>query len=412
MGNKKTIKNKPKTIEQVTNENTHPYNDLYPKPIFPESNRGNDVSMRGEEYTDNTVGLEDINEAVMFYFKDVIKPYVIEDGTKTNVPVFYANPERWKASQRDGMYRDKEGKVLFPVILVNRTNIDKVRTLGNKLDGNKIHNYAIFEKKYSKKNHYDNFAAVTNRIPVREFVNVIIPDYYKVTYACSIYVNFIADMDRIIEAIGQYSYSYWGREGKFKFMAMIDNFPTRTEISQGNDRVIVCNFDLVLNGYITPKDINKHIASTPKFLSKSQVIFTAEIQDSIESMNISMKQKSKQASFNIFPEKVVLEGSQGSTISAEVVEYLNLNVTKKADVVTAPNFALFNNTSIKIPPNGSGIPTSTVLDFRFFINGQYIPSNLVTLTQVGSNLLATFSVNDIGYELESDDEVIAIGKFA
>lgn len=407
---KKTIKNKPKTIEQITNENTIPYLEERGKPDFPKTNRGNDVSMRGEEFNDLTVGLEDINEAVMFYFKDIIKPYVIENAAKVNVPIFYANPERWKASQKDGMYRDKDGKIIFPVILVNRTSIDKVRTLGNKLDGNNVNNYMIYEKRYSSKNHYDNFSVVSNRIPVKEYVNVIIPDYYKISYACSIYVNFVADMDRIIEAIGQYSYSYWGREGKFKFMAMIDSFPTRTEIAQGEDRVVVCNFDITLNGYITPKDINKHLASSPKFLSKAQVIFKAEIQDSIETMNISMKQPRKQASFNIFPERVVVENQGSSSVPTEVLEYLSLNVSKKANVVTAPNIAVFNNVTIKIPPVGSGIPTPTVLDFRFFINGQFIPSNIVTLSENSGNLTAIFNNTLLQYLLEADDEIIIIGK--
>lgn len=406
---KKTIKNKPKKIEQITNENTVPYLEEYGKPIYPPTNRAHELSMKGEKMTDMSVGLEDINEAVMYYFKDVIRPYVMENGTKVNVPLEYANPERWKASQRDGMYRDKDGKMLLPVIVLNRTNIDKVRNIGNKLDGNTVNNYATFEKRYSKKNQYDNFAVVTNRIPVKELYNVVIPDYYKITYACSIYVNFIQDMDRIIEAIGQYSYSYWGREGKFKFMAMIESFPTRTEISQGSDRVIICNFDLTLNGYITPKDINAFLATRPKSLTKAQLIFTAEIQDSVEKFNIAMKQKRTQPSFNIFPEKVQLIGGGGGSLA--VTSYLNTNILKKADIITVPNVAIFSNSALLQPPDGFGIPPTNVNSFNYFINGQFIPPSVITLVESGGNVQLTFNISQLGYLLETDDEIVAVGKW-
>jgi hypothetical protein len=267
----------------------------------------------------------------------------------------------------------------------------------------------VFEKRYSKKNFYDNFSVITNRIPAKEYYNVVIPDYYRITYACSIYVNFIQDLDRIIEAIGQYSYSYWGREGKFKFMAMIDSFPTRTEISQGNDRVIICNFDLTLNGYITPKDINRFIASSPKSISRAQVIFTAEIQDSVEQMNISMKQKRTQPSFNIFPEKVQLIGN--GLDSSQLTTYLNTNILKKADIVTAPNIAIFSNSALLQPPAGYGLPATDVNSFNYFINGQFVPPSVITLIESGGDVQLTFNTSLLGYLLENDDEIVAVGKW-
>jgi hypothetical protein len=411
MPSPKTIRNTPKKIQQITAENTTPYLPERGAPEYPNTNRGHDVSMRGEVFNDLTVGIEDINDAVLYYFNQVIRPYVIEDGSKVNVPVYYANPERWKASQSDGMYRDTEGKIIFPVIVVNRTNIEKVRTIGNKLDGNEIHNYAVYEKRYSAKNHYDNFCVLTNRIPVKEYLNVAIPDYYRMTYACSIYTSFVQDLDRIIEAIGQYSYSYWGKEGKFKFMAMIDSFNSRTEITQGNDRVIVSNFDLTLNGYITPKDINKHMATRSKFLSKSQIIFTAEVQDTEQQLEQAMKCKRKQASFNIFPEKVTITGGGTGNIDMNLITYLNTNKGRIASTVTAPNVATFINTKILQPPSNSGLPLTTSQDFRFFINGQYVPSFYVTLTENAQTVTAVFNTAAIGYTLEADDEVVGIGKF-
>lgn len=410
----RTVKNKPEKLQKAFVDSINPYIPEMGKPIYPSSNRGDDVSMRGEVFNDLTVGMEDINDAVMYYFKEIIKPYVIEDGSKVNVPVYYANPERWKASQADGKYRDKEGKVIFPVILLNRTNMEKIRTIGNKLDGNTVHNYAIFEKRFSTKNYYDNFCVLNNRVPVKEYLKVAIPDYYKIRYACSIFVNYVQDLDRIIEAVGQYSYSYWGKDGKFKFMAAIDSFDSRTEISQGSDRITICNFDIILNGYLTPKDINKQLATNNKVLSKAQVIFTAEIQDIEKNNNMAICQKRKQASFNIFPEKVIVQttGGGGGSFDPNIIAYLNTNIARISVQNTAPDTAYFINVNILQPPINSGLPITTVRDFTFFINGQFVPNSLVTLSEGTNNTVtAIFNTTLLGYTIAPDDEVVAIGKF-
>ena len=34
---------------------------------------------------------------------------------RLNVPVLYGSPERWKSVQKDGFYRDKNGKIQAPL---------------------------------------------------------------------------------------------------------------------------------------------------------------------------------------------------------------------------------------------------------------------------------------------------------
>jgi hypothetical protein len=100
-----------------------------------------------------------------------------------------------------------------------------------------------------------------------------------------------------------------------------------------------------------------------------------------------------------------------NNISTATITYLNTNITKTASSITTPDTATFNNTSILQPPPEANLPSTTVNDFRFFINGQYLPSSIVTLTQSGSNLIATFNTTALGYVLSVSDEIIAIGKF-
>ena len=93
----------------------------------------------------------------MYYFKNIIKPSVIQNGQNLPIPIIYGSPERWKSVQKDGYYRDKSGKIMAPLLMYKRTDIAKNYSIGNKLDANNPHNYAVYGKKYSKKNEYDNF---------------------------------------------------------------------------------------------------------------------------------------------------------------------------------------------------------------------------------------------------------------
>ena len=52
------------------------------------------------------------------------------------------------------------------------------------------------------------------------------------------------------------------------------------------------------------------------------------------------------------------------------------------------------------------------LDFMFFINGMLIENDALTIVQkTSTNLELRLDTSGLGYELESDDEVIGFGKF-
>ena len=91
-------------------------------------NRGEDLSMKKDEVKVISVGLEDLDYAVMYYFNKVIKPTVVQDGNRMAVETTYASPERWKSIQADGFHRDGNGKIIVPIIVFKRDNIEKVRT--------------------------------------------------------------------------------------------------------------------------------------------------------------------------------------------------------------------------------------------------------------------------------------------
>ena len=170
-----------------------------------------DVTRRDQDTTkDITIGIQDHDEAIQYYFDNVIKPSVVMNGERIDVPLIYGSPERWKGVQRDGFFRDKNGKIQTPIIMFKRNSVEKRRDLGKKMDANNPQLQYTFQKKYTKRNQYDNFSVLQDRIPQRELHAVVIPDYVIINYNFIIWTDFVSHNNKIVEAINYASDSYWG----------------------------------------------------------------------------------------------------------------------------------------------------------------------------------------------------------
>ena len=81
---------------------------------------------------------------------------------------------------------------------------------------------------------------------------------------------------------------------------------------------------------------------------------------------------------------------------------------KKATSITVPSTASFTAITASAP---SGVTSTNEQDFLFFINGQYMEHDALTVKQTGSTFLLLVDNSSIGYNLETDYEIIAQGKF-
>jgi len=263
------------SITTYTNPETN--TEINPKSELDQStNRGNQVSMLGDNVETYNVGIKDIDTAIFYYFNEVLKPQVSQNGKVINVPVVYGSPERWAAMQKDGYYRDKNGKMQAPLIVFRRDSIEKNRNLGNKLDANNPHNFGIFEKKFSKKNVYDRFGILNNRAEQKELYAVAIPDYVNIVYSCIIYTDYVEQNNKIVEGINFASDSYWGNPSTFRFRAMIDTYTTSAEIVQGSDRIVKTEFQINLLGHIVTDTYNAQLVNSKKVYSKTNIKITSE----------------------------------------------------------------------------------------------------------------------------------------
>ena len=92
-----------------------------------------------------------------------------------------------------------------------------------------------------------------------------------------------------------------------------------------------------------------------------------------------------------------------------VQAYLRKQFVKVSSGISNASTASFSSVASASAP--SGYTATSENDFIFFINGQYMEHDALTIQQAGSNFLLIVNTSGIGYTLESDDEILAIGKF-
>jgi len=506
-----------------------------PRSARKEINRGT-LRSRGDDTVKNiSVGLMDIDAAIMFYFNNVIKPTVLENDETIKVPLMYSNPERWNSIQKNGYLIDNKKQLVIPLIVFKRNSISKDESLAiDKIDPLSPKLFRTFQSKYSQKNRYDNFSVQQGLNKTKELYTVGVPDYVNLEYEFIVWTSYTEQMNRIIEKIIWSEGSYWGEDGKFKFRTSIDNYTDASEFTVNSERLIRTNFSVTLKGYLIPEEFNNVVttqkALTPKriligddvsvnltdlvgdsqtrdvrisvskdaagsstglenpftiasglgvsiggagqFDGRNSKTFTFSIgQDVATTSNVIFNtMQIGQNSFiiserpdgkaqvdkdwvvlgDIIAENYIVSSSvthmtqsfsSGSTIFGDSIDdthrftgslqvtgnaivngaavitsttittpdqYLRKQFVKKADSISIPSTASFTAVTASAPV---GMTATNEQDFVFFINGQYMEHDALTIEQAGSNLLLKVDTDSIGYSLEADDEIIAQGKF-
>lgn len=282
----------PKTQKELSIDQQRPSSARYGNPNIPlasnESetgisfNRSEKLSWTGDTTKPFSIGIKDLDEAVFYYFQNVIKPFVYQNGERREVPIIYGSPERWKSFQKDNYYRDKNGAIMLPIIVVKRNTITKDRTVYNKLDANSPNLYGSFQRAYNPKNFYSNFDAINNKIPAKQFYAVAVPDFVNIEYSVLIQTYYMEQLNKIIESCEYASDAYWGNPERFKFRAFIDSFSTATELTTGKDRLVKGTFNIRLRGYIIPDTVQKDMNSISKYNSKSKFTISMETTSNSE----------------------------------------------------------------------------------------------------------------------------------
>jgi len=325
------------------------------------SNRGNIKSRNNDTVKNVEVGLLDVDASIMYYFNNVIKPTVIEQGEEIKVPLMYSNPERWAAIRKTGFMRDSKRQIITPVIVFRRTSLAKRTEIAvDKLDANDPKLFHTFEKKYTSQNRYNRFSTDRGLLPQRELYNVAMPDYVTLNYECMIWTSYMEQMNKIIEKISWSDGSYWGEPGKLKFQSNIESFEDSTEMSD-NERFIKTTFSLQLYGYLVPESFNDKI-NTQKFITPKKIDIIDETDMSVSSLfNPNTKTETL---------RVVQGSSKRSSGLAGATDFIRGKKYTSGQEIQDLEFTnIYGGDTIFVMRN-SGAPTSS-LDTKAVINLEY-----------------------------------------
>ena len=465
---------------------------------------------RDDTVQDVSVSLMDMDSTIMYYFENVIKPTVIENGETIKVPIMYSSPERWFAIQKSGFMRDSKRQVILPVIAFRRTGMEKDATMAvDKMDPEDPKLHYTFEKKYTQQNRYDNFSVQQGLIPQKEFYNVAIPDYMILSYDFIIWTSYIEQMNKLIERINWSAGAYWGEPNRMRFRTNIESYTDATEVAD-KERVVRTEFSVTLNGYLIPEAFNElagpHTGQT--YVTPQQVVVNNEtvativaaepsdgIQQVVTSGGTTLTQRIETehsltmnagsnitlsadgVGFNggapvtqtismgtdptfdslIVTGNAVIQGDltaqsyntelvnstvlydSGSTKFGDDItdthqitgslnvtgsfllngdpvgtsittfdQYLRKQSAKKNTTLIGNSTASFTAVTASAP---AGMTSTTEDDFLFFLNGQYMEHDALTIQQANGAFYLKVNTTSIGYVLENDDEIIAWGKF-
>ena len=490
-------------------------------------NRGTLRSRNDDKVKNISVGLMDIDATIMYYFNNVIKPTVEENGEIIKVPLMYSNPERWDMVQKKGYLLDNKKQLVIPLIAFKRSSIEKDTEMSvDKIDPKEPKLFYTFQKRYTEKNRYDKFSVQQGLNKTKELYTVGVPDYVNLTYDFVIWTSYTEQMNKIVEKLIWSEGAYWGEDGKFKFRTAIDSYTDASEVSVNSERLIRTNFTVTLRGYLLPEEFN-NVVTTQKALTPKRILIgddvslalTDLISDDGRDVRITVSQQAGgsagldnpftiasgtgvsiggagsfdgtsaqtftfsigqavettanvvfnsmqigESSFiiserddgkaqvnkdwvvlgSVYARSYIVSSSvthmtqsfsSGSTIFGDSIDdthrftgslsitgsitengvsttdrftYLRKQYVKSAASITIPSTASFTAVTASAP---TGITATSEDDFIFFINGQYMEHDALTIQQSGSSFYLKVNTDSIGYSLESDDEIISWGKF-
>lgn len=360
-------------------------------------NRGTQLKREGNELGKG-VRLYDVDLAIAEHMIDTVVPSVEAFNEKIKVPVMYGNPERWASIRKNGYLRDKNGMLQIPLIMFKRNSISRDDTMPNTM--NRHVSYPAVTK-FSKKHKYDRFSAMTDTTrPVQQY-DIVMPDYVSISYEVMIWTDFTEHMNKIIEAFQYATDEYWGDKSGFKFRVKIDNFDNTTEVGEGTQRIVRTTFTMAVNAYLLPEKFDNEPTHT-KSLSPKKVVWGLE-WDLTGGDGAGTNSVTKQKMYNEY---------------SDIIDFMSVRGSQEGTFIDGDSVKLTNVELPKLPPE---LSESFNEDdrFRVYINGVLIPAAKYAYTGSYTNNEIVFnfstgsaiSATDLGYEIDSGDEIGITGKF-
>ena len=203
-------------------------------------NRANEVRRDDDTFKTPSITLYDVDYAIMYYLKEVIRLQVEQNSRMIDVPLVYGTGELWDQIQGKGYMRDREGKILVPYAVITRTGMaedDRFRRMDTNFGPDPLQVYLVNPNQgRSFENRYDLHRETTNSKFADTIYVSVIPEFYVLEYELVLYTRFTEQMNALAEAIIPASQFVWGDSYMFRTVVGDFNFET---ISPGAEERLV-----------------------------------------------------------------------------------------------------------------------------------------------------------------------------
>ena len=221
------------------------------------TNRANEVRRDNDTIKTPKCTIEDVDFAIISYIRDILKLQVVENGHMIDVPVMYANGEKWAQVQAKGYMRDRKGKIMTPVLSIRRGSIIERDTLkGLGVNNNPAGNDYVFRNKHSVENRYSRFTTQHSPKRKKEYYLAPVPEFIDVSYELLLWTEYTEQMNSLVEQIIPTNGFAYGTT--FKFPVFISDVSFDTTNATGEDRVVRATIPLICKAsLLMPYELQK-----------------------------------------------------------------------------------------------------------------------------------------------------------
>jgi hypothetical protein len=352
-----------------------------------------------ESVKDISVSLYDVDYAVKWHLENVVNPTITEENTVVTVPILFSTGEKWVAVQKHGYLRDNQGMILTPLIMIKRNSVSKRDDIQDIKVLETPEARMVFETKYTKKNRYDRFS-LTNSVPVKDYYSVDVPKFVQVEYELLCWANNTSQLNEIVEQLIWFDGKAFG--DSFKFITHIDPPTFDSSNNTGEERLIRASLSMRTKAHI----LHTHGTNAPtmyKLNPVNRVVISTETDVAFSNVAGAIQAAVLSGASNNGG-----SSNSGNTSLSSAMIYINSNKQLTGAVQNGTTVTFASGWSIAPSP----LPSTSVDNFTFFVNGQMLERTAIqSFTQAGSSSTLVINTTQLGFTLQTTDEVIGIGKF-
>jgi len=240
-------------------------------------NRAYSTKRDNDTFKTPSITLYDVDYAVMYFLREVIKLQVEQNGRIIEVPLAYGTGELWSQIQARGFMRDKEGKLLVPYAVITRTSMaedERFKRMDTNYGPDPLQVYLATGRDSRTFNDIHSQHSFTyNTNPEKHVYISVIPEFYVLEYELILYASYMEQLNQMIQDIIVTSNFVWGDSYKFRTVVGDASFETINPTS--GERIVKATIGLTTDCRLQNEFELKRSTITKAF-SPKRVIFSNE----------------------------------------------------------------------------------------------------------------------------------------